>query len=222
MRSKSDSRPSLRDCLDEGPPKLRYFDLGLYRCTEMCWMREEILPLLKIVQYEIYGFEACLRYAESASRMFNGDPRITIVHSAIGGEDGETKLYHAGNGLGHSVFETKFNINREDFEYVPISKFSTWARSTGLNLSRSFNIMKVNIEGAEWDLFKDLESSGLLSEIDVICGEIGDVRKIGAYEGRVHLYEELLVRNEVRCLPFSEGVPGSKDLLKEVLVEEIN
>lgn len=202
--------------------KFVYIDLGLYRATEMKWMVEDILPDLGIKHYEAHGFEACHPYAVDAQEYFRGNDKVAVHKIAIGGFNGPGKLYHAKNKLGHSLFSSKNNVSKRDFEVVVVRKFSTWVEKQGIDLANTFVMLKVNIEGAEYVFFQDLIKSGLRKHINIVCGAIDDVKKVEGYKDKVKEYYQLLQDNNIQCIPFTEYKPHTKDQMRELLYEEYN
>ena len=45
--------------------KIYYYDFGLWKGTEIQWMVDHVFPALNIIDYKIYGFEACKGYADA-------------------------------------------------------------------------------------------------------------------------------------------------------------
>lgn len=186
--------------------KINYFDLGLYRGVELRWVVESIFPSLKIQDYRAFGFEACEKYAKDLERYFTSNSKVEIVHRAIS-DDEEVKLYHAPNALGHSIYDTKNNVDKTKFETVQGIRFSEWVRENVTDFENSFNILKVNIEGAEFPLFKDICSTGLNKHIQIFCGAGHDVEKIGEFKDLVGDYYSLLESNNIHLLRFTEWKP---------------
>lgn len=199
-----------------------YFDLGLYKATELKWMISDILPELGIIDYRAYGFEACHNYAIEAQNHFMKEDRIKIFKVAIGGFNGAGKLYHAKNKLGHSIFSSKRNVSKSDFEVVIVRKFSTWVERNNIDFKNSFVMIKVNIEGAEYEFFKDLINSGLHKHVNIVCGAIDDVKKVAGYKDKVQEYYDMLQRNGINCIPFTEYLPNTKEAMKDIIYETYN
>ena len=126
--------------------KVRYYDLGLFYGVELGWMVNSVFPSLGIEDYEVYGFEACKKYANRLQEKYSNNDRITILNKAISESNGVGKLYYANNHLGHSIFSTKRNVTKK-YEEVETICFSEWITANIEDYKNSFNIMKVNIEG---------------------------------------------------------------------------
>ena len=101
--------------------------------------------------------------------------------------------------MGHSIHSTKHNILKDTFWEVPTIKFSEWLKDNNIDLKDSLNIVKINIEGAEWEFFNDIVDSKLNKHIHIYCGAGHDVEKISNFvkEGIVEKYYELLKKNDI-------------------------
>jgi len=188
--------------------KVNYFDLGLCRGIELNWMVNQILPSMKIEDFSAYGFEASKIYADTLKRNFSSNPNVTICHTAVADKEEEIKLYHAQNAVGHSIFSTKNNVSKDKFEKVNSIRFSEWIKKNDIDLKSSFNIMKVNIEGAEWHLFRDLVENDLIKYFDIFCGAGHDVEKIHELREQVEEYYSLLENNNIHIHRFTEWKPS--------------
>lgn len=197
--------------------KLNYFDLGLYKGTEIKWMTQKIFPRLGIENYSAYGFDACRKYTKGLSRYYSSNERVKIEHLAISGEEKTIRLYHSKNAVGHSIYSTKQNVEQDSFEEAPAMRFSKWAAENDINLKSSFNIMKINIEGAEWPLFQDLVSTKLIKDIDIFCGAGHDIKKVGELNEVVDDYYKLLEDHNVHFYRFTEYRPSKNDNLLQLI-----
>jgi len=177
--------------------KIRYFDLGLHKGEELIDM-QKFLPSITN-DFEIYGFEAapthfnnyCKKLANQYTNVYNF--AITNKHKS------KIKLYYAHNKVGHSIHGTKQNITQDKFWSVDTIKFSDWLSDNNINLKDSFNIIKINIEGAEWEFFNDIVDSNLNKHINIFCGAGHDVEKIKNFvnDGTVKKYYDLLKENNI-------------------------
>jgi len=200
--------------------KVYYYDFGLWKGTEIHWMVNHVFPALNITDYKIYGFDACKQYADRLSKIYEDNDRVTIINKAVVDEPKMVKLYHAANHVGHSVFSTKRNVS-ENYEEVEGIVFSDWLKENVKGYQMAFNILKVNIEGAEWYLFNDLVKSGVHENIDVYCGQGHDVEKVGELEDKVEAYYQLLKDNDIGLYRFTEYLPHENDDIISVIKEKM-
>jgi FkbM family methyltransferase len=201
--------------------KVNYFDLGLYRGTELWWIVRDIFPRLKIKDYDAYGFEACAKYANELKRQFADNQKVNILNRAISKSGQDIKLYHATNNVGHSIFNTKKNVDKDSYEIVKGVKFSDWVLNNVDDFKSSFNILKVNIEGAEWHLFNDLCETGLNEYIHIFCGQGHDVEKVGELQDKVKEYYNLIEKNNIKLYRFTEWKAHKNNLTDTVIKQKI-
>jgi hypothetical protein len=193
--------------------RVNYFDLGLYRAVELEWMVNQILPALGIEDYRAYGIEASHPYATAVDARYTDNPRVQIDHLAIAGEETTLRLYHSPNLLGHSIYSTKNNVLQDKYEDVQAMRFSEWIKKNDIDLEGSYNIMKVNIEGAEWPLFQDMVENDLVKHIDIFCGADGDhegrhdIEKVGELKPIADDYYSLLKEHDIEIHRFTEWKP---------------
>lgn len=187
--------------------KVNYFDFGVAGGEELYWMVDHYFPQLGIVDYSAYGFEACFGYYNSVNKLFESFENVNIIHKAISNSHGETiKLHHAVNTVGHSIFSSKDGLNNQ-YEEVESVLFSKWVNENSIDLDGCLNILKVNIEGAEWYLFNDLVDSGLINNFSVFLGAGHDIEKVGELNEHVQEYYDLLDANGIEILRYSEWKP---------------
>ena len=108
-----------------------------------------------------------------------------------------------------------------EYENVQSLIFSNWLKNNVSDLEDSINILKINIEGAEIHLFKDLADSGLIKHFDVFCGTGDDIEKIPELSHRVEEYKNLLKDNDITIHRFSnwksERNVNMKQMIEELL-----
>jgi FkbM family methyltransferase len=177
--------------------KIRYFDLGLHKGVELYDM-QKFLPTITD-NFECYGFEAapshynnyCKKYSNEKTKIYN--VAVTDKHNSF------VNLYFAQNQVGHTIHSTKNNVSKDKFWKIPTIKFSEWLKDNNIDLKDSLNIVKINIEGAEWEFFNDIIDSDNNKYIHIYCGAGHDVEKIKKFvdEGIVDKYYELLKINNI-------------------------
>ena len=196
----------------------RYFDIGMCKGHELRIMTEDVFPSLQINEWDAYGFEPCKEHFNDTCNLTNKDPRIHLINMAISDFEGEGKLYHCPKLFeGHSLFKSKKNVSKTNFETVQCTRLSTWIHEHGIDLRTSFNILRMNIEGSEWKLIQDVILSGLRPDIHVFCGAYTDVQKIGEYEGRMQEYLSYLTDNNVIVHPFCKKRKEDTNKIREII-----
>jgi FkbM family methyltransferase len=178
--------------------KINYFDLGLHKNAP------EIDMFLDICHkngfdYNIWGFEAHPEYCKKLQHKYSGNNKITIINKAISNNLNKIKLYisNENDGEGNSIFKTKNNVNENNYIEVDGIIFSEWLKENVPNLGSCNNILRFNIEGAEWFLMNDLISNNLNTKFKIFLGSTPDILKIGELKNKINDYNDLLIKNNI-------------------------
>lgn len=185
--------------------KLNYFDLGLHKDAAEVDMFINICKKNGF-KYNVYGFEAHPKYCVELSKKYVDDENVKIINKAISNTNGKIKLYIAeGNdGEGNSIFKTKNNVNADNFVEVDAIKFSDWIKENIEDFEHSNNILRFNIEGAEWHLINDLNNVNMLKYFKVVLGSKPDMIKVKELAGNINEYESILRKNNVTVKRFKK------------------
>jgi FkbM family methyltransferase len=203
--------------------KVNYFDIGLCDGQEMEWAVGSIFPSIGIEDYHAYGFEPCQAFYEKLKSKFDRYDKITLIKKAISDKNGIAKLYYSFQSKeGHSIFDTKYNVSKDKFETVETVLFSDWLKENVPDFAKSFNILRFNIEGAEWRLINDLVKNDLIKNIDVFCGDGDDVQKIGEYKDKKDEYRKTLKKHNIKILPFCSIWPTTREVIKKTIQIELS
>lgn len=157
--------------------RLIYLDLGLHRAAiQIRRMRTWFGDKLELA---IYGFEANPEYFNDCRSAFAGDPRIHLVNAAVVGPDhqGDSVSLHIGGrlgGLGDSIYRKQGRHAR--MISVPALRLSEFLRSIDRRDAKV--LLRMNIEGAELDVLRDLAENNMLDQIDGWFGLWNDAEKI--------------------------------------------
>jgi FkbM family methyltransferase len=185
------------------PVTINYIDVGLHEGNEISMFLCE-LEGLPNTQLRIYGIEANPRYAEYCKKRYIDDDRVTIENFAVGLGDGVCRLYLDNDvGEGSSLYDDKVNVTSKYVE-VPKRPLSEWLSETGIipKPKLTINIMRANIEGAEWEVIRDFDEKGVFSEFDLFCGShrswLADMHKIPSLRDRIKEAKSILKRNKVK------------------------
>lgn len=189
--------------------KINHFDFGLANGQELKYCYD-IYNKLNI-PFEIYGFDAEKCSIKYCNKTYKNYKNIHIFHTAISNKDDDTvKLFLQDDGgkknvkQGNSIYATKDNVG-EQFQEVKNTKFSKWIKENNINLDNSINIVRINIEGAEWDFFKDIESTGIIKKIKIFMGTGTDIHKVKELKdaGIEQQFQQLLKRNNITIHRYS-------------------
>lgn len=132
---------------------------------------------LQAVRDPKYGFEriTCFEPASSCWPALETvqDDRVTVCRFGLWNRTCEQSLFDSGSG-GASLFEDKFKTKRQA-ELCRFVRAADWFRA---NLDEHDEIfVKLNCEGAEFDIVEDLLESGELARVSSVMID-PDVRKI--------------------------------------------
>lgn len=192
-----------------------YLDLGLHRAALQ--VRLMLAWFGPVCDLKVYAFEANPDYFRAASELLEGETRVTIVNAAVVGPDhhgGTVSLYLDGRGgLGDSIYSERGETSIE----VPAIRLSDYIRNTAIEVTKKIAIVRMNIEGAELPVLKDLLSTSMAPHIDGWFGKWNDSAKISPAFG-IEL-EKLKTANGIKNIAFNDS--DSKALywgLREALI----
>ncbi|MBT3293809.1 MAG: FkbM family methyltransferase [Verrucomicrobia bacterium] len=199
---------------------IRYFDLGAHKGGEITRMRDMLDRDPLASSWKMYAFEAHPGLARRCRRQFKRDASVQVVQCALGTDEGTCKLFLNRNLVGSSIYSGKNNVIPGREVEVPCMRFSRWLKE---NLpddwTESFNIIKSNIEGAEWDLWHDLAENDLVPAFNLWLGTVEghdgwseDLRKISGMESQADALAAAIKEAGVKIYRFSafdKKVPNS-------------
>jgi FkbM family methyltransferase len=177
---------------------IRYFEIGVMDGTVTKVMLKSIFSELN-QRFDIYCFEACKKnYKELHNSLPENFHRV--YNLAVSDKTGLAKLYHSPNKNGHSLCKTKRNVCEDNFEMVNsirLSDFLMFLNSSEVViLSKSLNILRYNIEGAELNLFRDLDDNNMFQYFDIVSGNFGsDILKCRESKGRYEEFMKICIKN---------------------------
>jgi FkbM family methyltransferase len=145
--------------------KIIYFDVGACIGETITPVLEKFNPLK--IEYEIYAFEAFPKNVMQLRKKVK-DPNLHIIECALGLNQ-NCYLFLSKNHLSHSIYSSKLNVDPLKSIKIPMIKFSDWGiQHPKLFTPETIRIMKLNIEGAEYDVIKELYNSGFYKQLTMI------------------------------------------------------
>jgi FkbM family methyltransferase len=112
---------------------------------------------------KIYVFEPVLSFVKDLEKRFGNNPMIRVFPYGLAGEDGEMLISHLAEGS--SVFRDTNNLNEttEEKELIQLRAIDSIIEE--LNTPH-IALMKINIEGGEFELLECLLKNGLHMNIE--------------------------------------------------------
>jgi|TARA_R110002020_G_scaffold172739_1_gene363103 FkbM family methyltransferase len=199
---------------------IHYYDLGLYSggevemfidiCTRNNW------------DYRVYGVEAHPEYAQEVHDRYVNNSKVNIFNYAISENIEKIKLYlaHGNGGQGNSIFRTKNNVSDTHYEVQGIP-FSTMLENYP-DFNKQFNILRFNIEGAEWYMMNDLINNNLHKNFNIICGAGTDIHKVGELKPYLNQYNKLLEDNDIKVYRFCDISPEKNHDIENLIQTQLN
>jgi hypothetical protein len=177
-----------------------YLDLGLHReGEELAWVAGNLLPKISN-RFEAFGLEARRDSFLQVHRKLGGLDNVRIVHTAVcypAPSDGKIKLYIATNdGMGDSIHRPGTS-----YEVVPGTRLTDFLEDNNIALGERVTLLRMNIEGAEYDVINDLIDSGNVSNIDGYSGTWDDMEYIDTQ--RAAELRSLVKQHRIYRFPFS-------------------
>lgn len=213
--------------------RINFFDLGMFtgeETAEFLRLTDTLADGRERPIVCVYGIDANRAYADYCKKRFAEDPRVFIFPFAIGSDDGKQSfLYVGATPEASSLYRRKHDVNSGVSVPVQEMRFSSFLRGLGFTDrardSKTINIIKANIEGAEWDLICDLEANGLFGMFDIFLGTdqwTGDMKKCTDLLTFVSKARSILDRHGIIVEPFCMGTenypdqPPNVDLLAKI------
>ena len=197
---------------------IHFYDLGVYNGLEIDMFIQIAGELNQ--DYRIYGFEAYPAYVKKLKDKFSSNDKIAIYPLMISDQQGLQPLYISTAAEGHSKYATKNNATK-DFVMVPAMKFSDFVNKD--EFKNQFNIVRFNIEGAEWDFINDMIYSGLHQFVNIWLGakEGEDILKCAEIKHLYPVYIDLLRKNKINIHRFIYWGKNQNVDLKQLILKNL-
>ena len=199
---------------------INYFDIGTHEdANELRWTYDEVLSKLPN-PYKILTFEANPTSYQKAADHIKYIPNLKIINAALLyniPESGTIRLFTARKGLGDSIYR-----KTASYVDVPARRLSDIIKEEKIDLEKGINILRMNIEGAEYDVIQDLIDNDLVKYFDGFYGMWDDLSKIN-YEKDVE-FIKMLNKNGIHPYPFNGRdikIKPRMDLIKMSLEQSI-
>jgi len=181
---------------------VNYFDLGCNIGSTI----EACIKSLSGFELNVYGVEADKDLYLKCVKRLSRYPFVQIYNFAITYQKGSVRLYKSDVGrdcrrLGYSIYRDKRYLT-DKFNEVGGVPFSSFLESC--DIPYGINILKSNIEGAEYDLVRDMDDNEIFDRFDIFLGSSvsggwhKDMAKIPSLVDKIDELKEILLRNNVK------------------------
>lgn len=159
---------------------INYIDLGVHLGDEIDLLLTQYQSFASEYELKIFGIEANIELFNTLIQKYNNHNSVQIFNYAVSDKDDEVvKLYLSkSHDLGSSIYPSKINVGSR-FSEVQSIKLSTFIQKNIPDFNNSINVLKLNIEGAEVEVYKDLIEHSLTSKFKLYCGHtVHDIEKV--------------------------------------------
>ena len=205
---------------------INHFDIGLAYGREIQYCHD-IYSKLNI-PFTIYGIEAERTSFKYCSMIYKNLKNIKLFNFAITNkEDSKIKFFLQDDNTnyikqGNSIYSSKNNVCSNKYQVVKALKFSSFLKENNIILDNSINIIRINIEGAEWDFFSDLDSNNLINSFSIFMGagktDIYKVKEL--VENNIDKkFDNLINKHDLKIYRYSSSKLYKNIILQKLLIE---
>tara|TARA_B100000427_G_C15348271_1_gene524251 strand:- start:239 stop:844 length:606 start_codon:yes stop_codon:yes gene_type:complete len=178
--------------------RVNYIDLGVHEGEEIDLVLEHYFDYQDKYELRVYGVEANPSLCEYLEQKYEYFDEVKIFNNAISNTSDYIDLYLGEGTLASSIFATKNNVTDKTVRVLS-HKFSDFVNDNVEEFNTSVNVLKLNIEGAELDVYEDLIETDLFKDIDLFCGHPShDIEKVAELEPKRERYYSLLEEYDIK------------------------
>jgi FkbM family methyltransferase len=166
-----------------------YFDIGMYHGE----VTDKLIDIFEKtnVDYLVMGFEPCKSSFAFLEVKYALNEKVKLHNVAVSDHvDTNGKLYYATTPAGNSLCATKINVSTSH-EGCKVIKFSELFKSVPIEKT-DFVIVKINVEGSEFEIYKDIISNNIHERVNYFVGSLGDIYKIRKTEDEIGAFLQYL------------------------------
>ena len=172
--------------------RINYIDLGVHIGEEIDLVLDQYSDYQDKYELYVYGVEANPSLCEYLNQRYEYFNEVKIFNNAISDKSEYINLYLGQGSLASSIFATKNNVTDKTVKVLG-KKFSDFVNDNVEQFDTSVNILKLNIEGAELDVYENLIETDMFKDIDLFCGHPShDIEKVAELEPKRKRYYSLL------------------------------
>jgi FkbM family methyltransferase len=198
-----------------------YVDIGLHRNADEIDMMIHVCQKLQC-KLVVHGIEAHPGYISKLREKYANFPNVHIHCYAIADKPGVAKLYLSPGSdyHGNSIFRDKNNVTDHyvDTVQMPLSQLI----DNGTIKLTEINVLRCNIEGAEYLLYKDLISNQMRHLFQLHCGAPSDMHKVAGLKHLQNTYLSTLKAYGIdHFLFFNHMIPEEKKYMLNQMKQKI-
>jgi FkbM family methyltransferase len=151
----------------------------------------------------VHSVEGHPTVASELKAKFNKNSNVYIHNFCVGSSEGYTKIFVGKNTLSSSIYSDKFNVDANKGIKVKQRKLSNFIKELGDLSEFDVTILKANIEGAEFDILKDLDATKMFV-FDLYLGPnrppygfLKDMTKVDSLKGKIEAARKIMDRNGI-------------------------
>tara|TARA_B100000287_G_C20462270_1_gene713842 strand:+ start:292 stop:906 length:615 start_codon:yes stop_codon:yes gene_type:complete len=179
--------------------RVNYIDLGVHEGEEIDLVLDHYKDYKDKFDLSIYGVEANPKLYEDLEQKYKHFDEVKIFNNVISSASGcYIDLYLGKATISSSIFATKSRVTDKTVRVLS-HKFSDFVNDNVEEFNTSINVLKLNIEGAELDVYEDLIETDLFKDIDLFCGHPShDIEKVAELEPKRERYYSLLEEYDIK------------------------
>lgn len=143
----------------------------------------------------VFAFEPNPHAFELLEKRFEENPKVVCIQKGVSNRDDTLKLYmhrkagqdQVGRSTGSSLLESKSNVNANDWIEVEVISLSKFIKE----LNTPIALVKMDIEGAEFDVLEDLVANEVFSSVGELFVETHE-KRIPSLRERKRSFEQLM------------------------------
>ena len=187
--------------------KLNYIDLGFHKGQEIGLVLDNYKNYKDKFDLTIYGVEPYEPFFSKLKEKYENDDRVKLFNNAISNKTGFTKLYISTGGrkYGNSLYSSKRHVDSKQYQNVYGYTFLEFVSKHVGDFESSVNVLKLNIEGAELNVYEDLIKNDMRKHIDLFCGHPHhDIEKIPELKNKKDRYYSLIKKHDIELFYLCE------------------
>lgn len=178
-----------------------YVDIGLHRNADEIDMMLNVCKQLQC-KLVVHGIEAHPGYISKLREKYANFPNVHIHCYAIADKPGAAKLYLSPGSdyHGNSIFRDKNNVTDNYVETIQTTLSELI--DNGTIKPTEINVLRCNMEGAEYLMYKDLIRNQLHHLFQLHCGAPSDMHKVAGLKHLQSTYLATLEAHGISTFPF--------------------